>query len=186
MEKSVFISDNNGNLLQGLIKESNNLISIRFINENNELLAYTNLFLQPHNRIFLSEIYCYSKYRGNGIATKLSELTDYVLRNYEGYIIRGIYHPTEMSSDLKNIKVDKKELDIRARNYYLKNDYEILNYYNYLDNQEKYKYLNIEDDFRLNGSIAENIVYKVIKKKEYNFIEDNGVIYYLNNNVKNR
>lgn len=186
MEQIVFVNDNNGNLLQGLIKESNNLISIRFISDKNELLGYTNLFLQPNKRIFLSEIYCYRKYRGNGIASKLSELTDYVLKNYEGYIIRGIYHPTEMSTDLKKSNVDKKELDIRARNYYLKNGYEILNYNHYLKNKDKYSYLNIENDFRLNGSIAENIVFKVIKNKDNNFIEDNGIIYYLNNKVKNR
>ena len=176
MEKSVFLTDNNDNLLQGLVLITDKMISIRLVDTNNKLLGYMNLFYQDNNRFYLSEIYCYDEYRGNGIATKLSELADYILKDYEGYIIKGVYYPTQMSSDYKNIYRSKDELNNRAINFYKKNDYKIINYYEYLKNKEHYSNLT-EDDFKYNETLVENIVFKIIKNKEHNFFEDNGVIY---------
>ena len=143
-----------------------------------------NLFFQSNKRIFLSEIYCYDEYRSLGIATLINDLSNYILRDYKGYILRGIYYPTQMSSDLKNISRTKEELDLRARNFYQKNGYEILNYRDYIKNKEKYSYLSAEDDFIYNGEAVDNIVFKVIKEEKYNFVEDNGIIYYNGNNKK--
>ena len=181
MSKSAFLTDKNGEILQAIIIYTDTMISIRMVDINNELLGYLNIFFQNNKRLFLSEIYCYDKYRGGGIATKLSELADYLLKDYEGYILRGIYHPTQMSSDLKTIPRSKEELDNRARIFYYKNGYEILSYDCYMNNRKKYYFLDPFLDFNLNGYIANEIVYKLIKKKDYNFYEDNNVIYYSDN-----
>ena len=182
MEKSVFLTDNNGNLLQGRILITDKMISIRLVDTNNELLSYINLFFQDNKRFFLSEIYCYDKYRGNGIATKLSELTDFVLKDYEGYVIKGVYYPSQMSSDYKNIPRSKEELDARAKSFYKKNGYEIVNYYDFKNHRDKYYYLN-ENDFINNNDYVENIVVKVIKNKEHDYFEEDNIIF--NSNKKN-
>lgn len=184
MSKSAFLKDNNGNLLQAVVINTSKMISIRIFNTNYELLGYMNMFFQDNNRIFLSEIYCYDEYRSLGIATKISKLADYVLKDYQGYILRGIYHPTQMSSDFQNKYRSKEELDLRARNFYEKNGFKILNYYEYINNRNKYDFLSVNDDFCYNGSLINDIVYKVIKEKDYNYYEDNDVIFFNENNKK--
>ena len=184
MSKSAFIKDKNGNLLQSNIIITEKMISIRMFDEKYELLGYMNIFFQANKRLFLSEIYCYDEYRSLGIATIISELSDYILRDYKGYILRGVYYPTQMSSDFKNINRTKEELDLRARNFYQKNGYEILSYKDFIKNKDKYGYLSAEEDFIYNGEAIDNIVFKIIKDNKYNFVEDNGVIYYNGNNKK--
>ena len=90
MSKSAFIKDKNGNLLQSNIIITEKMISIRMFDEKYELLGYMNIFFQANKRLFLSEIYCYDEYRSLGIATIISELSDYILRDYKGYILRGV------------------------------------------------------------------------------------------------
>ena len=89
-----------------------------------------------------------------------------------------------MSSDFKNINRTKEELDLRARNFYQKNGYEILSYKDFIKNKDKYGYLSAEEDFIYNGEAIDSIVFKIIKDNKYDFVEDNGVIYYNGNNKR--
>ena len=184
MIQNAFLNDNNGNIMQAMIFNNGEKISIRMFDDQVQLLGYMNIQIQKNNRLFLSEIYCYDEFRGKGIATKISELADYILRDYQGYIIRGLYKPTQMSYDLNNKYVCKKELEERARNFYYKNGYEILNIYDFKNHKEKYNFLDEKLDFTINGTVKSNIVFKIIKDKDYNYYEDNGLIYYKNNEKK--
>ena len=183
MEKSAFLKDNNGNIIQAIIQINDDIFSIRMFNEHMELLGYMNFQIQKNNRIFLSEIYCYDQYRSLGIASKLSQLGDYVLKDYQGYIIRGVYFPTEMSTDREISEMNMDELDLRARRFYEKNGYKIINYEEYIMNKNKYRFLDSNLDFKINNQRILEIVYKIIEKQEYNYYEDNGLIYY-NDNIK--
>lgn len=186
MEKSAFILNDNGNLNQAIINYENNEISIRMFDVNYELLGYMNLFIQKNNRILLSEIYCYDKYRGSNIASIISELADYLLKDYRDYVIRGRFYPSQMSSDILSYPRSKEELDLRARNFYIKNGYKILSLDEFLKNKEEYSFINDEYDFTYNGGKTNTIVYKVIKDKDYNFYEQDGLIYYNNSKSVNR
>ena len=178
MSKSAFLKDNNGNLMQAIIDFEDDIIRIRMFDEMMKLLGYMNFQIQKNNRIFLFEIYCYDENRGNGIATKLSELADYVLKDYQGYIIRGVYSPMQMSTDIDKYSRSFADLAHRARNFYTKNGYEILDRSVYNQYKEMYSFLNEKDDFTINNQLINEIVFKVIKEKEYNFYEDNGLIFY--------
>ena len=177
MNKNAFIEDNSGNLMQAIIDIKQDSISIRMFDISFKLLGYINIQIQKNNRLFLSEIYCYDVFRGNGIGTKLSELADYILKDYQGYILRGIYYPTQMSKDLNNIDRSKEELDERATNFYEKNGFGILKYEDYINNKEEYEFLDEKLDFTINGQIINEIVYKLIQEKNYKFYEDNGLIF---------
>ena len=185
MEKSAFIKDNNGNLMQAIIEYKDNIIRIRMFDEFMKLLGYMNFEIQKNNRIFLYEVYCYDEHRGNGIATKMSQLADYVLKDYQGYVIRGVYSPTQMSTDRETYTRSYMELEQRARHFYEKNGYEILARNKYEVCKDKYDFLNIKDDFTINGSLLNEIVFKVVKEQEYNYYEDNGLIFY-NEDIKKR
>lgn len=180
MTKNAFLNDNKGNIMQAIIDFQDDIISIRMFDDQYKLLGYMNLQIQKNNRIFLNEVYCYDEHRGSGIATRLSELADYVLKDYPNYIIRGVYSPTQMSTDIDKIPRSYMELEQRARHFYEKNGYEILSRNKYEVCKDRYEFLNIEDDFTINNQLINEIVFKVIKEKEYNFYEDNGLIYYDN------
>ena len=186
MSKNAFIQDNNGNLMQAIVDIENDIIRIRMFDTEYNLLGYMTFQIQNNNRIFLFEVYCYDEHRGNGIATKMSELADYVLKDYQGYIIRGVYSPTQMSSDIDNYSRSYPELEKRARKFYEKNGYEIIDHYKYKVYNDKYSFLDEKEDFTLNGSALNEIVFKVIKEKEYKYYEDNGLIFYKNEKELNR
>ena len=177
MIKNAFILDNEDNLMQAIIEFKETSINIRMFDISYNFLGYMNIQLQENNRLYLSEIYCYDEYRGSGIATKLSELADFILQPYQGYVLRGVYYPTQMSKDLDNISRSKEELDARARSFYEKNGYEVLKYSDYLNNKEKYNFLNEKDDFYINNQLVDEIVFKVITPKSYHLYEDNGLIF---------
>lgn len=181
MKKSAFINDNNGNIMQAIIDIDDDIIRIRMFDDQYRLLGYMNLQIQKNNRIFLYEVYCYDEHRGSGIATKISELADYVLKDYPGYIIRGVYSPMQMSTDIDNVPRSFTELEQRARHFYEKNGYEILSRNKYEVCKDKYDFLNIKDDFTINNQLLNEIVFKVIKEKEHSYYEDNGLIFSKNN-----
>lgn len=144
---------------------------------NNKQTGYTRIYFNPDNRFYLDAIYCLDEFRGIGIATVISELSDYIMSKYEGNIIRGAFKPTQMSTDRdNNIERSEDELDIAARRFYKKSGYEVINYEEYINNPKIYPYIDPED-FQLGEEIAKTIVAKVISKKEFSFIKKDNIIY---------
>lgn len=184
-KKAIFL-DNNGNVQTAIINYvPNKILHIRVFNENQNQTGYIDLYFHHNNRIFLDVIYCYDEFRGNGVARKMNDIVDYILRDYEGYIIRGVYEPSQLSTDRENkIVRDQDELNIRAKSFYESCGYSIINFQDFLTNSSNYPNINIRDDFQLGEEIAENIVVKIIKPKEnYNFNEIDGVL--INDNILN-
>ena len=50
-----------------------------------------NIYFHPNMRFYLDAVYCYDAFRGRGIASNLSEISDYIMQKYQGYVIRGVY-----------------------------------------------------------------------------------------------
>lgn len=136
-----------------------------------------NIFFHPNKKLYLDTIYCYDQFRKSGIATLISELADYILREYNGYVIRGVYEPGQLSTDRENnIERSKEELEIAARKFYKKAGYIIIEYEEYLKDKSKYPFL-INEDFYIDEEGATTIVAKQIKQREYPYYEENGTIY---------
>ena len=147
IEKKAFFIDNNNNeqYAEILINEGI-FIGINTFDRNNTPTGYMNIFFHPNKRLYLDTIYCYNQFRKSGIATFISKLADYILKDYDGYVIRGVYDPGQLSTDRENnIKRTKEELLVAARNFYKKNGYLIIDYNEYLNNKSKYPYIMDED-----------------------------------------
>ena len=130
-----------------------------------------NIFFHPNKKLYLDTIYCYDQFRKSGIATLISELADYILREYNGYVIRGVYEPGQLSTDRENnIERSKEELEIAARKFYKKAGYIIIEYEEYLKDKSKYPFL-INEDFYIDEEGATTIVAKQIKQREYPYYE---------------
>lgn len=156
----------------------NQFIHLKSYNEELKETGYANIYFHPNNRIFLDTIYCYDEYRGLNIATKLSRLIDYLLQDYEGFIIRGVYEPSQLSTDReKGIYCDKKELEERADNFYFKNGYKKISYEDYINNKDLFLFINEKDDFQLGEEIASCIIAKRIQSpRVVGFKDIDGVI----------
>ena len=141
------------------------------------------IFFNPNMRFFLDTIYCYDAHRGRGIATNLSEIADYLLQGFQGYRIRGVYKPGQLSTDRdKNIIRDKEELERRADAFYCSTGYTKIEYEDYKAHPEKYPGIDEINDFELGEEVARTIVVKDVKpKKKHPFRVINGVL--VNENV---
>ena len=154
------------------------VINIDTRNMENQETGYMHLFFHPEKRFFLDEIYCYDQFRGRSIASNISQLSDFLLKNYNGHIIRGVYKPGQLSIDrLNNIVRDKKELENRADSFYYLNGYTKITLEEFRKCPEKYPKLTERLDFELGEETARCIVVKEVKQKEkYPFEIINGII----------
>ena len=173
-------------LQKAVININEACITIDTYDQDENQTGYTCLHFQQDHKIFLEVIYCLDEYRGYGIASYINELTEYLLKDLEGYVIRGNYHPCQLSTDRENhIERSNEELDLRAKAFYNSAGYEIVNYHEFMNNKEKYPYLE-ENDFLLGEEEPGTIVAKPIIKKSHNFFEQDGVIYYDLNKMEKR
>ena len=156
----------------------NVLLSINSYNKNQQETGYMYLYFHSNKRIFLDVIYCYDEFRGNDIAKHLSNLADYLLQDYSGYIIRGVYHPSQLSIDRKNSIVrSQEELNLRATNFYHRCGFSIVSLEDYQKNPNFYPELSIGDDFQLGEELANSIIVKKIEcKLDYHFTEIDGML----------
>lgn len=137
-----------------------------------------NIHFHPNMRFFLSEIYCYDAFRGRKIASNLSEIADYIMQKYQGYKIRGVYKPGQLSTDrINNISRDKIELEQRADNFYQSMGYKKIDYKDFREHPERYPKIDENLDFQLGEEIPKTIIVKdVIQKQQYPFKVINGVL----------
>ena len=137
-----------------------------------------NIYFHPNKRFFLDTIYCYDAFRGRKIASNLSEIADYIMQKYQGYKIRGIYEPGQLSTDtINNITRDKVELEKSADNFYQLMGYKKINYKDFREHPERYTEIEENLDFQLGEEIPKTIIVKdVIPKQQYPFKIINGVL----------
>jgi len=184
-KQAVFIDYENNEQYTEIRIDEGMFIGIKTFDLYNNPTGYMNIFFHPDKRLYLDTIYCYDRFRNNGIATFISELADYILKDYDGYVIRGVYEPGQLSTDREyNIERSQKELEIAARRFYEKNGYEIINYGEYSKNKSKYPFL-IDNDFYLGEDGLVTIVAKQILQQEYSFYEEDGIIYHNNYDKSN-
>ena len=175
IEKEATFIDNLGYLHTVEIEYSpNDYINITSYLENRPS-GYMHISINSNNRLFLNTIYCYDEFRGRGIATKINDLAMFLLKDFDGYILRGIYNPTQLSTDRNNQEDNFEELDKRAKAFYKSCGYDIITLEEYYQNPEIYPELNIEQDFKYDEKVADCIVLKRITKlNSYNFMEIEG------------
>lgn len=179
VENIAFFQDKNNHINIVVARISpNQAIILKSYNEELQETGYVNAYFHPNNRIFLDTIYCYDEYRGINIASKLSQLLDFFLKDYEGYIIRGVYEPSQLSTDReRNVYCSQEELEKRADNFYYKNEYLKLSYDDFIHNQSSYSFINEWDDFQLGEELANCIIIKKIQKnKSLSFKKIDGLI----------
>jgi GNAT superfamily N-acetyltransferase len=182
--KKAYFFDKERVLQRAEISMSDVYLEINTYDEFDNETGYTHVFFHPDKRFYLETIYCFDAHRGKGIATFINDLTNYLLNDYDGYVIRGCYIPGQLSTDrINNIERPAEELDLRARKFYNKNGYEIVEPDEYRNNPEKYPYLK-EEDFYLGEGEARTIVAKPIIKTSKTFVESNGSLIYIKKNKK--
>lgn len=179
IEKNAFFKDKNDNEQIAFIRINEGIyIGIKTQDSKKNPTGYMSLYFHPDKRLFLDTVYCYDQFRGSGIATKISELADYLLKDYPSYVIRGVYEPKQLSTDReKNIERSEDELDKAARKFYEKAGYQIIEYEDYTNHPEKYSFLT-EYDFNLGEGGPRTIVTKQLIQKDHPFYEEDEIIYY--------
>lgn len=163
------ILDKNGNIhivSINIIKDES--IKIVSKNEFEKSTGYANIYFHPNKRIFLDTIYCYQEFRGLGIASSISKIIDYVLNEYDGYIIRGCYEPSQLSTDRLEIQTcSSEELEKRAFNFYNSCGYHLLSINDFIREKNLITDLTLNDDFQLCEELSNCIVFKKIKKTKF-------------------
>ncbi len=137
-----------------------------------------NIYFHPNKRFFLDTIYCYDTFRGRKIASNLNEIADYIMQKYQGYKIRGVYEPGQLSTDrINNIIRNEEELKNRADNFYRAMGYKKIGYEDFRKHPERYSGIDENLDFQLGEEISKIIIVKdIIPKLKYPFRVINGVL----------
>lgn len=146
-------------------------------NEQGENTGYMNIYFNPNKTFYLDVIYCYDTFRGRKIAANLSEIADYILQKYQGYIVKGSYEPQQLSTDrISEISRDKKELEQRADTFYSSAGYQKVTYKDFKSHPERFPNID-EFSFQFGEEVAETIVVKTIRQKQkYPFQIKDGVL----------
>ena len=149
------------------------IISITVYDINDNEVGYTRIYPEREKNgrltFYYDVVYVYDKYRNKGIGTKINELVDYLLRNYEGHLIRGIYMP-------ENSSTSKEEADKMTTYFHNKSGYSIITCKEYDKNKNKYPYLN-EQDFVFDEFGGTTIAAKVIEEQDYEFTLHDGKLF---------
>lgn len=174
MEKEVkLIKLTNFNLygVANIIKDSYILIGLC---NKEEKVGFMELYFHGAKKITLENIYCLDKYRRQGVGTLLLDISDYLLKDYEGRILCGVYYPTQMIDE--GVIKTEEELDTAARSFYLKNGFNILKHSDFIKNHKMYPEIGY-DYFSSAYSYGRSIVYKKIEEKDdYRIISNGNVL----------
>lgn len=177
-EYAVFCDKDNNIQLASIRIVPKIVISIKSFNLDGNDTGYMNICFHPKNRLFLDTIYCYDKNREKGVATNISLIADYLLQDYQDHIIRGVYEPSQLSTDRDNhIERSIDELHDRADSFYNGAGYKKIYYRDYKQNHSKYPTIDPIYDFKLEEELAECIVIKKIGPNLDNpFTRKDGII----------
>lgn len=178
-KNAIFYDNKNNKQYANILITEDKFIGINTFDEQSNPTGYMHICFEENNRFYLDTIYCYDRYRKSDIASIISNLAEYILKDYIGYIIRGEYKPGQLSTDIESNNHTQEELDTAARNFYEKNDYQVIEYNTYINNKDSYNFIT-EKDFYFAGIKKDKIVVKIIKEKKYPFVETDGIIYYTN------
>lgn len=176
-------TDKQGEAYIALIKNNNIMgITIDVYTIYEEKSSYLEIRINacPAKRVYLNNIYCYEKFRGRGLASHMSTLLDFVLKDYNGYIIYGDFVPSQMSSDTETGTMTKEELIKRATEFYKKARYDILSYNEYIEAASSYPYLDPETDFMSCKNDYMRIFKQITPQLEYEYEEVNGILIHKN------
>lgn len=152
-------------------------IEIKVYTEEGEEVCFMDVFFYPRKRFYLSDIYCKRGYRGRGIAEKVVEMMEYLLKDYRGYSINGVLYPHEYSSDTSALQGTYEDLYARVENFYSRMGFEIISYAEYCKNREEYPLVDERTDFLEHEHIPERIILKRLDKKEFSFIEIDDLVF---------
>lgn len=154
---------NDATVVKLIIREVNDHYHIVVYNMDNETLGYSSLTKSKDKMYELETICCFNKYQNNGVASLIIDVYEFLLKDIDNYIIKGMYFP--YNSIGKNQEKRPFEiLDINARAFYNKKGFKIMKY----DSKDREK-------FAFEGQTSEYIIYKEKEIKEdygFKFEED--------------
>lgn len=173
-----FFKDTLSETIVVYIRESlRKYIEIKAYTEEGEEVCLMDVFFYPRKRFYLSDIYCKRKYRGCGIAEKVLDMMEYLLRDYHGYIINGVLYPHEFSNDISASRGSYEDLYAHVEHFYNKMGFVVVSHAEYCQNRESYPLVEERTDFLEHEHIPDRIILKRLTKKEFPFVEVNNLIF---------
>ncbi|MBE6124624.1 MAG: GNAT family N-acetyltransferase [Erysipelotrichaceae bacterium] len=164
--------DDYQNICFGLAVKLRNCISINVYDASKNCLGYIHFSKFTDSVTCLDVIYTYHDNRGQGIGKQMNNLMNYFLKEDTCKFIYGSYDPQQLSDDKKNgIFCSTEELESRARYFYEKNGFKIVDYDEFYNNSNKYK--ELKDDLikpLVNFGVDEKIIFKKFdREKDYGY-----------------
>ena len=154
--------------MKALFKEKNGsiggaLINVSVYNNRKNINIYTynekgfqtgriNVIQIYNNEYYIADIYCYSMYRGNGIATKILKLVETIIE--PNTVITGTFVPYQDRSDRYTIP-EYNKLFSDVRDFYANNGYE---FYKSKGTIKFKKHITFKED---NFALAGDVMYDV-------------------------
>lgn len=173
----LFLNSENNIFIGTISNLYNARIDIETFDEEGNKAGYMSFCIpkSPEKWIYLSSVYCYYKYRGQGIATKMNQIAEYALRDYKGYLIRGEYQPFQISDDT-NPDISPKLLCASADKFYERAGYLKIPTREYSQENPQYSFLTKEDFIINNDEVACLLVKQIPEEYTETFIRKDDIL----------
>ena len=173
MIKQVYYETDRADINSARVCIQNNHISIDFFKGAFKYIGHIKLIIDK-NRIYLSSFYDTDIDAEDGIDTAVSDLIDYLLKDYIGSTIIVENIPYQIQNPEGKITKSNRIIFPNDLKPYIYNDFKLIWYRDVI--RRKFDSIT-KEDFKRHGIKADYIIYKKVKKKEfYRFHEKDKII----------
>lgn len=150
---------------------------INVCNSEKQVIGEVRLSCSDKRLFYIYNLFMSDNYRNEHLGSRMIEILDYLIRDYECKNIYGVFEPFE----LYKTKFDMDKLKDIARKFYHANNFLIIDYIDYVRNKEMYNEIKRS---HFGASASQKIIYRNFVPEQYMFNELGNVL--VHNSVQKR
>lgn len=156
----------------------NGSIDINVFDEYGESVGSLGIIRHQDRKLFMTQLYCYRKYRGSGVAEKMIELSEYLLSDLTVFYLVGVFDPFELSQDESSPLVSStNDLRNRVENFYHKMGFFIITPADMDEFDKEYPFLEEDEHIPNSYNEMDCLVVKKLEKKTFSFVQNDELLF---------
>lgn len=174
-----FFKDKCARLMIAYVRSlDNGSIEINVFSEFGESVGVLGIIRHQGKKLFMTQLYCYRKYRGNGVSEKMIELSEYLLLDLTEFYLVGVFDPFELSQDESSPFVSSiDDLRNRVEHFYRKMGFSIITPSDIDEFTKEYPFLEEDEHFPNCYNETDCLIVKKLEKKTFSFIQREKLLF---------
>ena len=139
--KTFFFTSKNGTLYFAHVYRGSQFFQISVCDREKMQIGEISLSFQDSQLRYIYNVFVNTDKRNDHIGSHMMEILDYLIREWKYKNIYGVFEPTELYLS----SYDKKKLEESVLLFYRKNNFDVINYLDFLENRENYPFLELKN-----------------------------------------